>query len=110
RARCSSRCWRATPRQQYACATASSRAPSIPRATCTACAACWSRIKARHDLNFNCRRDGDVVGGLLPATCLFADVDVGDPVAQLRRYPNVVEAAALVDGGPVRRAVAPPSV
>src|SRR3984893_4723128 len=55
-------------------------------------------------------REGDVVRGLLPAARLFADADVADAVAQLRRDPDVVEAPALVDGGPVRRTVAPPGV
>src|SRR5262245_26576858 len=65
---------------------------------------------AKPELHLNRRRDRDVVGRPLPAACLFADADFRDPITQLRRDPDVVEAAALVDGGPVGRAVAPPRV
>jgi len=60
---------------------------------------------ATAELNLERRGDRHVVRGLLPAARLFADADVANAVAQLRRDPNVIEAPALVDGGnPVMKA------
>src|SRR5262249_20861443 len=49
-----------------------------------------------------------VVGGARPAARFLAHVDGRDAVGQRRSDPDMIEPAALVDGGPIWRPIAPP--
>src|SRR5216684_5363131 len=52
--------------------------------------------------------DRHVVRGPPPGPRLLRDCHRRHPVAELRLDPDVIEAAALVGGGPIGRAIAPP--
>ena len=55
-------------------------------------------------------RDRRVIRRLVPAADVAAHVRRRDRALEVGRGPDMVEAAALVGGGPVRRAVAPPGI
>ena len=110
--RCSSRCWTGFPDAARKLREHSGARASISRrARSTTCARrCSTRSDARIDVNLQRRRHRHVVGGPRPAARMLAHPQAGDAVGERGRDPDVVEAAALVGGLPVGRAVAPPRV
>src|SRR3984893_3856019 len=63
--------------------------------------ALWQLERGRHR---------HVVGGAQSAAQALANLQIGDPVGECWRNPDMIEAAALVRGLPIGRAVAPPGV
>src|SRR4051794_17482104 len=61
--------------------------------------------------DLNRRRHRHVIRGPLPAARVLGNVEARDTVAELRRDPDVVEAAPAVSGFPVvHRPIAPPCI
>src|SRR5215469_7505203 len=69
-----------------------------------------SLLRSRPQLYFQSRGNRHVVRWPRGTAISLGNVDAGDAVGEHWRGPDVIEAAALIGGRPIRRTITPPSV